>query len=152
MASQTDKMTRSGWVMVGLVSLGVIFTALDQTVVVTVLPEMMVDLEIGVTELDHASWIVTGYLLGYTVAIPLVARMADVYGHSLVLRVSLLVFAVGSAMGGTFAQPAVAGGQPGDTSLRRRRDNSHRHGPSPPTTCRTVARPLRLESSARRRR
>ena len=98
MASQTDKMTRSGWVIVGLVSLGVIFTALDQTVVVTVLPEMMVDLEIGVTELDHASWIVTGYLLGYTVAIPLVARMADVYGHSLVLRVSLLVFAVGSAM------------------------------------------------------
>lgn len=98
MASKTDTFTRSGWVMVGLVSLGAIFTALDQTVVVTVLPEMMVDLEIGVTELDHASWIVTGYLLGYTVAIPLVARMADVYGHSLVLRVSLMVFAVGSAM------------------------------------------------------
>ena len=79
-------------------SLAAVFTALDQTMVVTVLPDMMVDLEIGVMELDHASWIVTGYLLGYTVAIPLVARMADVYGHSLVLRVSLLVFAVGSAM------------------------------------------------------
>ena len=98
MASHTDKITRSGWIMVGLVSLATVFTALDQTMVVTVLPEMMVDLELGVNELDNASWIVTGYLVGYTVAIPLVARMADVYGHSLVLRVSLLVFAVGSAM------------------------------------------------------
>ena len=98
MTAQTEKISRSGWVMVGLVALGAIFTALDQTVVVTVLPEMMVDLELGVNELDQASWIVTGYLLGYTVAIPLVARMADVYGYSLVLRVSLLIFAVGSAM------------------------------------------------------
>ena len=40
MASQTDTATRSGWIMVGLVSLGAIFTALDQTVVVTVLPEL----------------------------------------------------------------------------------------------------------------
>lgn len=98
MASPAATSSRSGWLIVGLVALGVVFTALDQTVVVTVLPDIMVDMEIPVTELDRASWIITGYLLGYTVAIPLVARISDVYGHSLVLRVSLAVFAVGSAM------------------------------------------------------
>jgi EmrB/QacA subfamily drug resistance transporter len=83
---------------VGLVSLGVFFTALDQTVVVTVLPQVMLDMEIPATRLDQASWIITGYLLGYTVAIPLVARLSDVYGHANLFRGSLVVFALGSVL------------------------------------------------------
>ena len=86
----------SSWVTVALVSLAVIFTALDQTVVVTLLPEIMLEMEISITELDQASWIITGYLLGYTIAIPLVARISDAYGHALIFRSSLIVFAVGS--------------------------------------------------------
>ena len=53
-----------------IVCLGVFVAALDQTVVVTALPSVMLDLGIPLTELDHASWIITGYLLGYTVAMP----------------------------------------------------------------------------------
>ena len=83
---------------VGLVSLGVFFTALDQTVVVTVLPEVMLDMKIPPTKLDQASWIITGYLLGYTVAIPLVARLSDAYGHAYLFRGSLVVFALGSVL------------------------------------------------------
>lgn len=90
--------TPTSWLTVGLVSLGVFFTALDQTVVVTVLPEVMVDMEISPTMLDHASWIITGYLLGYTVAIPLVARISDAYGHAYLFRGSLGVFALGSML------------------------------------------------------
>ena len=81
-----------------LVSLGVFFTALDQTVVVTVLPPIMTDLKVGIGELDRASWIITGYLLGYTVAIPLIARLADVYGYARLFMVALALFAVGSAL------------------------------------------------------
>ena len=88
----------TSWVTVGLVSLGVFFTALDQTVVVTVLPEVMLDMEIPPTKLDQASWIITGYLLGYTVAIPLVARLSDAYGHAYLFRGSLVVFALGSVL------------------------------------------------------
>ena len=88
----------SSWVTVALVSLAVIFTALDQTVVVTLLPEIMLEMEISITELDQASWIITGYLLGYTIAIPLVARISDAYGHALIFRSSLIVFAVGSVL------------------------------------------------------
>ena len=88
----------TSWLTVGLVSLGVFFTALDQTVVVTVLPQVMLDMEIPPTKLDQASWIITGYLLGYTVAIPLVARLSDAYGHANLFRGSLVLFALGSVL------------------------------------------------------
>ena len=88
----------TSWLTVGLVSLGVFFTALDQTVVVTVLPEVMVDMKIPPSRLDQASWIITGYLVGYTVAIPLVARLSDAYGHANLFRGSLAVFGLGSVL------------------------------------------------------
>ncbi len=81
---------------VALVALAVFFTALDQTVVATVLPDVMLDLRIPVSELDQASWIITGYLLGYTVVIPLAARLADAHGHAVMFRLSLVVFGAAS--------------------------------------------------------
>ena len=68
-------------VVLGILCLGVISTALDQTVVVAALPLLMEDLEIPLTDLDKASWIITGYLISYTVAMPLVGRLSDVYGR-----------------------------------------------------------------------
>lgn len=98
MSSHVTSHSQTSWLTIAVVSLGVIFTALDQTIVVTVLPEMMLDMEIPVTSLDQASWIITGYLLGYTVAIPLVARVSDAYGHALVFRGSLVLFAITSIL------------------------------------------------------
>ena len=57
-------------------ALGIFLTALDQTVVVTALWPISTDLEVPVTELDRAAWVVTAYLLGYTVALPLMGRVA----------------------------------------------------------------------------
>ena len=72
-------------------------TALDQTVVVAALPGVMLDLEIPFTELDRASWIVTGYLVAYTVAMPLGGRLSDVHGRVRMFQAALVVFSVGSA-------------------------------------------------------
>ena len=44
-------------VVLGIICLGVFSTALDQTVVVAVLPSVMVDVEVPLTELDKASWL-----------------------------------------------------------------------------------------------
>ena len=85
-------------VVLAIVGLGAFVTALDQTVVVTALPSVMLDLKIPLVELDRASWIITAYLLGYTVAMPLVARIADVYGYSRTYKASLVVFTVGTCM------------------------------------------------------
>ena len=84
------------WLPLAIVSGAVLTAALDHTVVVTVLPEVMPDLKVPPTELDRAAWIITAYLLGFTAAIPLTARLADVHGHALLFRASLLVFAIGS--------------------------------------------------------
>ena len=84
-------------VVLGIICLGVFSTALDQTVVVAALPVVMVDLEIPLTDLDRASWIVTGYLISYTVAMPLAGRLSDVYGRVKMFHVALIVFSIGSA-------------------------------------------------------
>ena len=77
---------------------GAFITALDQTVVVTALPSIMLDLQVSIFELDRASWIITAYLLGYTSAMPLIGRMADVYGYTRVYQASLLVFCIGTCL------------------------------------------------------
>ena len=75
---------------------GVFIAADDQTVIVTVLPEIMFDLRVQINELDRASWTITGYLLGYVAAMPLMGRMSDVWGHRNVYVASMLVFMAGS--------------------------------------------------------
>ena len=90
--------TMSAPLILVVIGLGAFVTALDQTVVVTALPSVMLDLKIPVTELDRASWIVTAYLLGYTSAMPLIGRLADVYGYARVYQASLVVFSIGTAL------------------------------------------------------
>ena len=85
-------------VVLGIICLGVFSTALDQTVVVAALPSVMVDLEIPLTDLDTASWIVTGYLISYTVAMPLAGRLSDVYGRVRMFQAALVFFSIGSAL------------------------------------------------------
>ena len=85
-------------VLLTVIGLGAFVTALDQTVVVTALPAVMLDLKIPIVELDRVSWVITAYLLGYTAAMPLIGRLADVYGYSLVYQLALVVFCVGTSL------------------------------------------------------
>lgn len=81
-----------------LVCLGVFVASLDQTVVVTALPEVMFDLGITIDRLDSVAWIVTGYLLGFTAAMPLLGRVGDIFGHRRLYAGAAVLFAVGSVL------------------------------------------------------
>lgn len=88
----------STWAILTIAGLGAFITALDQTVVVTALPNVMLDLKIPITQLDRVSWIITAYLLGYTVAMPLIGRLGDVYGYPRVYQAALVVFCIGTSL------------------------------------------------------
>ena len=94
--SRLSSLGSSQTAIITIICLGVFSTALDQTVVVAALPTVMLELEIPLTDLDTASWIITGYLISYTVAMPLAGRLSDVYGRVRMFQIALLIFAIGS--------------------------------------------------------
>ena len=77
-------------------SIAVFLTALDQTVVVTALPRIISDLSIPINQIDRAAWIISGYLLGYVIVMPLMGRVSDLYGRRRILLLCLVIFALGS--------------------------------------------------------
>ncbi len=90
--------SRRQWLLVAAVACGAFITALDQTVVVTALPAVMADLKVPIVRLEAVIWVVTAYLLGYTVAMPLLGRLADVHGYARIYLASLAVFGVGTTL------------------------------------------------------
>ena len=90
--------TSSPNLIMAVVCLGIFIAALDQTVIYGALPDMMLDIQLPVTRLDQASWIVTGYLLGYTFAMPLMGRVSDIYGHGRIYILALGIFMAGSIL------------------------------------------------------
>ena len=84
--------------VLAIVCAGVFLASLDQTSVVTALPEVMLDMGIPIDRLDDLAWVVTAYLLGFTVAMPLLGRAGDVYGHRRLYLGATLLFGVGSLL------------------------------------------------------
>ncbi len=75
---------------------GVFIAADDQTVIVTILPQVMLDMDVPVGELERALWTITGYLLGYVAAMPLMGRLSDNWGHRRLFILSTAIFMAGS--------------------------------------------------------
>ncbi len=85
--------------LLALICVPIFIGALDLTVVSAVLPHVIVDLEIPLqTGLDTAAWLVTGYLLAYSVSIIFMGRLSDLTSRRRVFLVALGVFAAGSLL------------------------------------------------------
>lgn len=76
----------------------VFLTALDQTVVITALLPMSQGLGMTAQDLPSLSWIISGYLLGYVIVMPLMGRVADIWGRRRLMLICLAVFAIGSLL------------------------------------------------------
>lgn len=88
---------RSRGFKVALIALPIFIGALDLTVVSAVLPHVILDLEIPLqTGLDDAAWIVTGYLLAYSLSMTFMGRLSDLYGRRRVYLAALGIFGLGS--------------------------------------------------------
>lgn len=85
------------YAVLSIVAFGVFIAALDLTVVSTMLPQMIVDFEIPIPAgLDDAAWIVSAYLIAYTVAMPFMGRVSDLYGRRRTFVAGLVLFALSS--------------------------------------------------------
>ncbi|WUH95268.1 MFS transporter [Streptomyces sp. NBC_00433] len=77
------------------VGLGALAAALAQTLIIPVLPELTTSLH---TSTGNAQWLLTSTLLVAAVSVPVMGRLADMFGRRLVLLLSLGGLAVGSVI------------------------------------------------------
>jgi MFS family permease len=99
--------------ILALISIPIFIGALDLTVVSAVLPHVIYDLEIPLQSgLENAAWIVSGYLLSYTIAMTFMGRLSDIHGRRRIYLLALAIFAAGSYL------VAVADGWPTTLALR----------------------------------
>jgi MFS family permease len=91
--------TLSPWLILAFICLPVFIGSLDLTVVSAFLPEVIVELELPFqTGLDDAAWILSGYLLAYTVGLTFMGRVSDLIGRRKVYIACLVIFLIGSVL------------------------------------------------------
>ena len=79
----------------GALMIVMLLSSLNQTVLSTALPTIVGELD-GV---DHMTWVITGYILAATIAMPIYGRVSDLYGRKPVLIGAVLLFLAGSVAG-----------------------------------------------------
>jgi len=85
----------------GLAGAGLFVAALDAYVVVTLLPAMIADVGLTIDRFEQATPVVTGFLGGYVVAMPLLGAYSDVRGRIPIYAACLIAFAAGSVVTAT---------------------------------------------------
>ncbi|HET6622666.1 MAG TPA: MDR family MFS transporter [Candidatus Saccharimonadales bacterium] len=78
---------------------GLFLVALDQTIVSTALSSIVEEFN----SFSSLSWVVTAYLLGNTVTVPIAGKLSDLFGRRIVLMVGVAIFTITSFFSGSAA-------------------------------------------------
>ncbi len=102
---QSNNNRSNPWLVLVVICIPVFIGSLDLTVVSAFLPELIVELELPLqTALDDAAWILSGYLLAYTISLTFMGRVSDLIGRRAVYIACLVIFIAGSVLVATAHQ------------------------------------------------
>jgi EmrB/QacA subfamily drug resistance transporter len=90
------KQSKLGLVVAGLM-LGMLMSAMDNTVVVTAMGTIVGDLG----GLENFVWVVSAYMVAEMAGMPIFGKLSDMYGRKRFFILGLILFMVGSALCGT---------------------------------------------------
>ena len=118
-----EPLGREVWVVAAVVTVGVIMSILDTTIVNVALETLSRELD---ASLNTIQWVSTGYLLALAVVIPLTGWMSERFGAKRVWMVSVALFGLGSRAVRPRVVGRVADLLPRPAGLRRRHDHAGR--------------------------
>lgn len=85
------------WIVLSVTTIGALMAAIDSTIVVLGLPDMMVKLHADLIEMI---WVIMGYILVSTVFLLTFGRVADMFGRVRMYNLGFVIFTIGSALCG----------------------------------------------------
>jgi EmrB/QacA subfamily drug resistance transporter len=85
------------WIALSVTTVGAMMAAIDSTIVILGLPEMMIELH---AELVEMIWVIIGYILVSTVFLMTFGRVADLFGRVRMYNLGFVVFTAGSLLCG----------------------------------------------------
>src|SRR5215467_1981437 len=91
------KMPAYKWVALAVTTVGSLMVAIDTTIVILALPNMLQDLR---SNLVRMTWVIMAYLLVSTVLQLMFGRMADMFGRVKMYNLGFVVFTAGSVLCG----------------------------------------------------
>ncbi len=85
------------WIALSVTTIGSLMAAIDATIVILALPDMMVELH---SDLVQMIWVIMAYILVSTVFLLTFGRVADMFGRVRLYNVGFMIFTLGSALCG----------------------------------------------------
>src|SRR5512142_1957384 len=85
------------WIVLSVTTIGALMAAIDSTIVILGLPEMMVKLHADLIEMI---WVIMAYILVSTVFLLTFGRVADMLGRIRMYNLGFVIFTIGSALCG----------------------------------------------------
>src|SRR4051794_36247156 len=93
------------WVALSVTTLGALLASLQGSALLIALPDILVKLDASFLTV---MWILLGYLLITTALVPVIGRLADMFGRKRLYNAGFVVFTLGSLLAG-LAQPQFHG-------------------------------------------
>ncbi|HWY34903.1 MAG TPA: MFS transporter, partial [Nitrosopumilaceae archaeon] len=95
--SPSDKIPRSAWKTLAILSLIATMAMYAETMLVPAIPDLIKDFSISYST---SSWILTTYLIAGAIMTPISGKLSDIYGKKKVLLIIMIIYAVGVSAGG----------------------------------------------------